>query len=57
MADDKHKAFRVDGSGKTRAVTPATTAAKAREVAQEKRQNLPKGSSTYFEVREPKRGK
>jgi hypothetical protein len=54
---DKHKAFRVDGQGKTRAITPATTPEKARAAAQAARTRLPRGSSTYFEVREPKRGK
>lgn len=54
---DNHKAFRIGGDGKSRAVTPATTPEKARAVAQEKRQNLPHGSSTYFEVRPPKRKK
>lgn len=49
------KAFRVDNTGKTRAVTPATTPERAREVAQQKRRQLPRGSSTYFEVRDPKR--
>lgn len=52
---DTHKAFRHDGTGRTRAVTPATTAENARQVADEKRQQLPQGSSSWYEVREPKR--
>jgi len=52
---DKHKAFRHDGTGRTRAVTPATTPENARAEADRRRQNLPAGSSSWYEVREPKR--
>jgi hypothetical protein len=52
---DKTKAFKIDGQGKSRAITAATTPEKAREAVQASRQRLPRGSSTSYEVREPKR--
>lgn len=58
MASDNYQAFQRSGAtGKTRSITPPTTADKARDAAQAKRQNLRRGSSDTFEVREPKRKK
>jgi hypothetical protein len=54
--DKQHQAMHHDGqTGKTTAASRFTTADNARRIAQEKRQQLPKGSSDSYTVDKTRR--